>query len=352
MLGTALGLAGDFRTSAQHFQAALKIRRDDERSWVGFANMQADGGALADAVRTLEQAVGAVPRSGGLRWRLAGLLVRLDRVDDALVQYTEAERLTSLSNRAAVHQAVATAASSQMDFARAADAAERRVRADLNEAAAHRDLASVYVKQGLRERAFPELATAAWLDSNDPLTFVMLGQSFMADRRDEDAVAALERAVSLQPNLRDARYALAQALTRASRREEAERQLAEFERQRRAAVAREQREIDIAASKADAEKKSAAGQHRQAIETWKKVIGLEPSVPQNYLELAEALVKAGQLAESVEYFVKTAELDGVADVHRRLADVLARLGRTRESGLARETYERLRVEDFRRRSGL
>jgi hypothetical protein len=43
-------------------------------------------------------------------------------------------------------------------------------------------------------------------------------------------------------------------------------------------------------------------------------------------------------------------MDGVAEVHLRLADVLARLGRARESGLARETYERLRLEDFRRRS--
>jgi hypothetical protein len=43
-------------------------------------------------------------------------------------------------------------------------------------------------------------------------------------------------------------------------------------------------------------------------------------------------------------------MDGVAEVHLRLAEVLARLGRAKESALARETYERLRLEDFRRRS--
>ena len=95
---------------------------------------------------------------------------------------------------------------------------------------------------------------------------------------------------------------------------------------------------------------SAAGQHRQAVENWEKVIALEPDAAQNHFELAEALVKAGRLAESLQYFVKTAEMDGVAEVHLRLADVLARLGRDRESALARETYERLRLEDFRRRS--
>jgi tetratricopeptide (TPR) repeat protein len=350
MLGTAAGIAGASRTSVQHFEAALRIRPDDERSWIALANTQAEAGLLADAARTLEKAVAAIPGSGGLRWRLAGLLVRLEHVGDALAQYTEAERVTPVSGRAAVHQAVATAATLQLDVERATAAGEQRARANLNDAAAHRDLAGLYVKQGRQEEAFAELAIAAWLDPDDPLTFVALGHSLMADHRDEDAVAALERAVSLQPDLRDARYALAQALTRASRRADAERHLAEFERQRAEAVARERRALDIDAARSEAAMKSAAGQHRQAVENRQKVIALEPGVAQNYLDLAEALVKAGRLAESLQYFVKTAEMDGVAEVHRRLADVLARLGRARESALARETYERLRLEDFRRRS--
>jgi tetratricopeptide (TPR) repeat protein len=350
MLGTAAGIAGNSRTSVQHFEAALRIRPDDERSWIALANTQAEAGLLADAARTLEKAVAAIPESGGLRWRLAGLLVRLEHVGDALAQYTEAERLMPVSGRAAVHQAVATAATLQLDVERATAAGEQRARANLNDAAAHRDLAGLYVKQGRQEEAFAELAIAAWLDPDDPLTFVALGHSLMADHRDEDAVAALERAVSLQPDLRDARYALAQALTRASRRADAERHLAEFERQRAEAVARERRALDIDAARSEAAMKSAAGQHRQAVENRQQVIALEPGVAQNYLDLAEALVKAGRLAESLQYFVKTAEMDGVAEVHLRLADVLARLGRARESALARETYERLRLEDFRRRS--
>jgi tetratricopeptide (TPR) repeat protein len=208
----------------------------------------------------------------------------------------------------------------------------------------------VYTRQGLQNEAFAELAIAAWLEPDDPLTFAALGRTLMADRRDEDASAALERAVMLQPDLREARYALAQALARTSRAADARRHLLEFERQRTDAVARERRNLDIAAMKSDAAQKSAAGQHRQAVETWKKVIAVEPNVAQNYLDLAETLVKAGALEESLQYFVKTAERDGVAEVHLRLADVLARLGRNRESALARETYERLRLEDFRRRS--
>lgn len=350
LLATAAGLAGDVRRSVEQFEAALRIRPDDERSWIALARTHAEGGSLVEAARTLEQAIAAIPESGEVRWRLAELLVRLEQVGDALVQYAEVERLPAVAGQAAVHQAVATSATLQQDVARAEGAGDRRVRANLNDAAAHRDLASIYLKQGRQDEAFAELAIAAWLDPDDPLTFVTLGHSLMADRRDEDAVAALERAVSLRPDLRDARYALAQALTRASRRADAERHLLEFERQRAEAVARERRDLDINDAKDTAVQLSAAGQHRQAAETWKKVIALEPDEAQNYLDMAEALVKAGALTESLQYFVKTAELDGVAEVHLRLAEVLARLGRVRESALARETYERLRLEDFRRRS--
>jgi tetratricopeptide (TPR) repeat protein len=350
MLATAAGLAGDTRASVEHFEAALRIRPDDERSWIALADTHAEAGLLIDAARTLEKAIVAIPRSGRVRWRLAGLLVRLDRVGDALEQYTEAERRAPVSGRAAVHQAVAAAASLQQNVTRAAAAGDRRVRANLDDAAAHRDLASVYLKQGRQDEAFAELAMSAWIDPDDALTLVTLGHSLMAERRDADAVAALERAVTLQPDLREARYALAQALTRVSRRADAERHLLEFERQRAEAVAREQRALDVETAKGEAALKSAAGQHRQAVENWEKVIALEPGVAQNYLELAEALVTAGMLAESLPYFVKTAELDGVADVHLRLAEILTRLGRVRESGLARETYERLRLEDFRRRT--
>ena len=111
MLATAAALAGDTRRSVEHLEAALRIRPDDERSWIALANTHADAGAIAEATRALEKAVAAIPDSGGLRWRLAGILVKVDRNADALVQYNEAERLTALSGRAQVHQAVATLAS-------------------------------------------------------------------------------------------------------------------------------------------------------------------------------------------------------------------------------------------------
>ena len=350
MLAVAAALAGDVRASIEHFETAIRISPDDERTWLALAGVHADAGAIGDAVRVLEQAVAAVPASGELAWRLAGLLMRVDRSGDALERYSDAARATPIAGGALVLRAVVSLASLQQDLPRAREAAERWVRASLNDASAHRELASVRTNEGRQDEAFAELAIAAWLDPADTLTLAALGQALMADRRDDEAVGALERAVMLQPELREARYALAQALMRASRRDEARRHLAEFDRQRAEATAREQRALDIAAVKTDAAARSAAGQHAQAVGLRRRVIALEPGVAANYLDLAEALVKAGALGESVQYYVKTADMDGVAEVHLRLADVLGRLGRAKESAVARETYERLRLEDFRRRT--
>jgi tetratricopeptide (TPR) repeat protein len=351
MLGTVAAIAGDTAKSVDHLETAVRIRPDDERSWMALARTRADAGAVADAARTLEAALAAIPGSGGLRWRYARLLVKLDRNADALDQYNEAQQRVAIAGRARLHQTMAAFSSLQQDLARASEAVNLRLRVNLNDGEAHRDLASVYTKQGRQDEAFAELAIATWLDPDDALALVALGQCHMAADRDADAIEALERAVAIAPNLREARYGLAQALTRAGKRADAQKQLTEFERLRTEAIARDRRQMDLEAIKGTAVRQSAQGQYRQSVETWRKVIGLDPDVAQNYRDLADALVKAGALEESLQYFVKTAELDGVADVHGRLADVLARLGRTRESALARETYERLQLEDFRRRPG-
>jgi tetratricopeptide (TPR) repeat protein len=348
VLGTVLGVAGQRARSAAQLEAALRLRPDDERSWIALARRRAEAGSPEDVVRTLAAAVEAVPASGELRWRLAGSLARLERNGDALEQYAQAARLGAISGQGQVHQAEAVLATMHLDVPRTADALERRVRLNLNDAEAHRNLASVYAQQDRQVEAFAELAIAAWLDPADPLTFVALGHSHLAERRDADAVEAFQTAVRLAPDLRDARYALAQALTRVGRRDEGLQQLSEFDRLRREAAERAKRDDALAAVKAQARRQSLAGQHRQAAQTWIKVVAMEPALAQNYLDLAEAMVRSGALAASVQYFVKAAEFDGVSEVHLRLSEILGRLGRSRESALARATYERLQLEDFRR----
>ena len=348
ILGTVLAIAGRTTESGAQFEAALRLRKDDERSWLALARARIEAGPPSDAQKTLEQAIAAVPASGGLRWMLAELLRRQERNWDALQRYEEASRLEPVAGRATLHQWVATLLSLRQDLDGAVSAVEGRVAVNPNESAAHRDLASLYAKQGRQDVALAELAIAAWLDPDDAFTFVALGHVHIAQARNRDALDALDRAVRLAPGLPDARYALAQALIREGRRQEAQVHLAEFQRLGTDARAHAKQEDEIAALRSDAMRLSSQKQPVAAVEAWKKVIALEPNTAQHYLDLADTLVRAGQLMESVEYYAKAADLDGVAEVHLKLAGVLSRLGRTRESALARQTYERLRLEDFAR----
>jgi tetratricopeptide (TPR) repeat protein len=135
------------------------------------------------------------------------------------------------------------------------------------------------------------------------------------------------------------------------RRREARPDLAVYQRLQKERGDRLRLGLEAANLRREAAQHSLAGRHRQAVQKWMEVIALEPRVAQNYLDLAEALVKSGELEESLGYFVKAAELDGVAEVHLRISKVLAALGRTEESALARQTYQQLQLADFARRAG-
>jgi tetratricopeptide (TPR) repeat protein len=350
MLGIVLDLSGKPAESILQFQAALRIRADDERSWIALARVRGDAGEAAQATTT-EAGIKAIPASARLRWGLASLYLKLDRKWDALQQYQAVSRLTVLGGAAAIHERIGNLASVRQDLAGAIAAQEHRVRLNEDDVSAHRELADLYLKQGSHDEAFREAAVAVWLDPQDALSLVSLAQAHMAGRRDSEAVEALRQAVSLAPDLREARHAFGQLLIRVGQRDEGRQQLLEYQRLHEAATARDRRLDEIAGMKAEAAEEMRLGKPRRAADVWKRVIASEPDVAGNHRKLAEALLKAGDLAQSLTAFATAAELDGVAAVHLRIATVLERLGRTRESALARQTYVKLRLEDYGRQAG-
>ena len=94
---------------------------------------------------------------------------------------------------------------------------------------AHFDLAEVYRGQDKLDEARVEYLAAAMIDPTSAKTFGMLGQVEAAAGRDEEAVAMLRRAVTLDAGLLEARYALSRALLRLGRTEEAHQELRAFE---------------------------------------------------------------------------------------------------------------------------
>jgi tetratricopeptide (TPR) repeat protein len=350
MLGIVLDLSGKPAESILQFQAALRIRPDDERSWIALARVRGDAGEAAQATTT-EAAIRAIPASARLRWGLASLYLKLDRKWDALQQYEAVSRLTVLGGAAAIQERIGNLASVRQDLAGAIAAQERRVRLNEDDVTAHRELADLYLKQGSHDEAFREAAVAVWLDPRDALSLVSLARSHLAGGRDSEALDALRQAVTLAPDLREARHAFGQLLIRVGQRDEGRQQLVEYQRLNEAASARDRRIDEVAGMKAEAAEEMRRGRPRRAADVWKRVIASEPDVAGNHRELAEALLKAGDLALSLTAFATAAELDGVAAVHLRIATLLERLGRTRESALARQTYVRLRLEDYGRQAG-
>jgi tetratricopeptide (TPR) repeat protein len=196
LLGTVFWLKADTKQSERHFEAALRLRQDDERSWIALAALRAETATTLDVLATLDAALKVVSRSGELRSRRAALLVSVDRADEALDAYAAAEVGAIVEGRARIVQSIAALAMRQQQFAVADDALERRVRLRPNDVEAHRELAAGHTRNGRHDDALAELAIAAWLDPGDALTFAALGQHHLSQQRDADAIAALERALA------------------------------------------------------------------------------------------------------------------------------------------------------------
>jgi tetratricopeptide (TPR) repeat protein len=349
LLSLVYGLTGDLVKSVEHAQAALDLRPDDERTWIELARLHSGRGDDAEAKRTLDRATQALPESGALQSMLASAAYRLEQTGEALAAYTAAARAVGISGRDDLLRSVAFLYNEHQDLARAIEATQERVRMSRNDPVAHRELAALYTNDGRHARAYAELVVAAWLAPHDPHTFAALGRTHIALGRPERAVDALRRAVSLEPKLPRAYYGLAQALVRTGRRADSSEYLTEFHRMSVMTRELEGQARRIVTVRRDARLHAAEGRYERAVDEFRTLIALEPRSAQNHIELAQILEQAGRLEDSLEWLTAASKLESGADVHRRIADLLSRLGRTDESEKARGAYQSLRFQDMEAR---
>jgi hypothetical protein len=64
--------------------------------------------------------------------------------------------------------------------------------------------------------------------------------------------------------------------------------------------------------------------------------------------VADVLIKAGRLEEAAAVLQAAIPLNARPELHRRLAELYAALGRTEESARERRTYMEQRLEELRR----
>jgi tetratricopeptide (TPR) repeat protein len=164
------------------------------------------------------------------------------RIAEARREY-EAALAGTLVGRGLLYIGIGRLAQVEGDIDAAIDAFSHAVSLNPNDPLAHKELAAACAAAGRMDEAFRELVAALLIAPRDAHAFAAIGQMYIDAGRDADAVPALTRALELMPASYEPRYALATALTRLGRTEDAARELAIYERGRQDMLERRRRQM-------------------------------------------------------------------------------------------------------------
>ena len=226
---------GFARIARGEYREALPSLRAASAAPAGEWAQLAAAGRLAqqekddEAERALRAILEAFPASGVARWWLARVYERLNKAGDARREYQTVVSM-ALTGRGPLYAAIGRLARVEGDFASAADAFERRLRLTPKDPVAHKDVARVYLDQGLTERSLVAFQTAIAINPRDVDAHAAIGRIRLDAGQPAEAIAALRRALELAPQFFEARYPLALALKQTGRPDEGARELELFER--------------------------------------------------------------------------------------------------------------------------
>jgi tetratricopeptide (TPR) repeat protein len=253
VLGVVYRALGRLDESIAAFEKAASLAPSDERAVVALGSALTDAGRLEEAARVLDAALARLPRSGEARWALSLVFERLDRPVDALRVLDDAASLIVVAGKAHLYWRIAELAHAyHRDHARVTAVLAERVYLAPNEPHVHKDLGMAYSRAGRDDEALLALLMAAVLGHEDAETLTAIGQIHLTQDRLDRALAALERAVALDPASSTSRYVLARTLQRLGRTADADEQLRVFDTLRAEAFAKQRHEYERDAATAGA----------------------------------------------------------------------------------------------------
>ena len=236
-------LSGDHRSPAPPFLTldlvpdafSLTPIAGDARLARVFAQLAA--GRLDEAVAALRDGGPATSPDDSAVARIARgrNAEREGRLSDARREYVAALEGT-LSGRHALYVGIARLAQVEGELDAAIDAFEHAVRLSPNDPVLRRELAAAFVAAGRFDDAFAELVAALLIAPDEAEVLAAVGQMFLDTERAGEAVAPLRRALVVKADRYETHYALAVALSRAGRTDEAAREFEQFERLSRQAL--------------------------------------------------------------------------------------------------------------------
>ena len=339
ILGTTYGAVGDDVKAIAHLRLAVRLAPGDERGRLALARALGDAGRLDEAAQSIRDTLTVLPGSGEARWTLAGILEKAGRGMDAARELDAAAALPLVAGKAALNWRAAEIYDLHQNFDRVTALLRQRVRLTPNSPTVHRQLGLVQSRLGESGEAFAELAMADLLGGADAESLTALGQLHLSADRLKDAESVLRRAVAMQPDRQDARYALGRTLVRQGRASEAREQLDAFQRIRDRAMDDQRRNFEIDKLRAEAAQQSAAGHAKEAAAIWEQIVERLPNSAEFRVAAADALAGIGQFQKAAGHLEKAATFGAGPAVQLRLAEVYGKLGRREESEQARRAYD-------------
>ena len=325
--------------SIEQLEAAIRVNARDERSRLALARVLTSAGRDSDAERALRETLQALPDSALAHWWLGRAYERLNRFADARREF-ELAAAGAVAGRSLFDASIGRLAADAADFPGAAEAFALSVRASPNDPAGRKYLAGALLQQDRADEAFAELVAALLIDPVDADAHAGVGRIHLNAGRYDQAVTALRRAVELSANHTEARYALATALMRSGKRDEAARELERVEHAQREMLAERRRNMSLVVLKEEAALRAAEGSYDRAAALWQQAIDREPGRPSNHLGLAAVLAGAGRIDTAIAHYEKAAALGADPVVYRRLAELYTKAGRIDDAARARVLYER------------
>jgi tetratricopeptide (TPR) repeat protein len=351
LLGFVYWLNDQQGQSIEHLRSAIRLTPDDERARVTLAEVLAGDRRLTEAERELTQAVEGGSRSGRIHHQLAQLYERQSLLPQAARRFAESEQFGPIVGRDQFYLSLGSLLVNQADFDGAVAAYTRRIEANPNSSEAHRQLGEIYFLQGKNDEALTEFLAATWLDPHDARAHAAAGQVHVRLLDYAEAVVALQRALSLDGSLQEARYALGTSLVRLGKTEDARRELELFERQRAETELIGQHAFGLDAVRREASRSLIAGAFDQAIASYERALTLDPSSARSHRDLGLALLRSKRAQEAIARLAEAQKLEPTVEGYVYLADAYTATGDREESArqraLALQLLRQARLERIR-----
>jgi tetratricopeptide (TPR) repeat protein len=327
MLGLAYWLAAEHVRSIDHLEQAIRLSPMDERARLMLARVLEENGDRGRAERLLVETVKEIPSSALARFRLGRIYAAANRTEDAVREYEAAVGIGVFTGAAPLLLDIGALYRVELDSKRAEAAFARAVALRPNDAVAHRERGRALLQLERPEAAFVELAATLLIDPRDYESCLAIAQIHLDAGRYSAAAGVLTYATTLEPDKPEAYYALATALIRSGRRDEAASRLETFTRLQARAFDEQRRRIEVSTSKIEAGVLTQKGEFDRAVTLWTRVLTDGPDVAANHAGLAAALAGLGQLDTAAAHYEKALTLDAGTSVYRELAALYDRMGR-------------------------